>query len=501
MKKIILFFALLLSVGSVNAKEDKVACNVTFPDSKSENCTYDTSTDVFAWTQSYSNAMRIFKDVKGNIDLSTYKYLNVNPTNLSGSYRIIIYCDNNGSSNSFVETYSGAIKLDLTSITLTTTGHTYKNINNINIAGSGNSGNLTITEDDVYLSTDEYEAMTITTTLDKNSTATSPFEWKTDGTDDITVINDFDGSQSKGYYFGYNSNNNLEHGYFDLTGYDKVKATLSSFDSEKSAQMRLIAGAGTTNTINFESGTLVYEQALTTTKCATIRAAQGANNHQVMSTIKFTKEFDEISTTAFNIAASASSSVAYNRTFTVDQKSTVCLPFALTASEVTAAGKFYKLTSVVGGVLHFTEQSTTEAYVPYVFVPTATNPFASLTGKAIVATPATYATTIDGYTFQGTMAHQTLESGVYGYDSSTGDFSVTTSTAVTIDAFRAYIKSTTTGAHSLDCIFEEGGITGISEVKSMTEVNNGKYYNLNGQEVENPTKGLYIVNGKKVILK
>jgi hypothetical protein len=30
---------------------------------------------------------------------------------------------------------------------------------------------------------------------------------------------------------------------------------------------------------------------------------------------------------------------------------------------------------------------------------------------------------------------------------------------------------------------------------------NGKFYNLQGQEVKNPTKGIFIVNGKKVILK
>jgi flavodoxin len=40
--------------------------------------------------------------------------------------------------------------------------------------------------------------------------------------------------------------------------------------------------------------------------------------------------------------------------------------------------------------------------------------------------------------------------------------------------------------------------TGISSVHSNAE--SGVYYSLNGQQVENPTKGIYIKNGKKVIL-
>lgn len=44
--------------------------------------------------------------------------------------------------------------------------------------------------------------------------------------------------------------------------------------------------------------------------------------------------------------------------------------------------------------------------------------------------------------------------------------------------------------------------TGISAVENTkTEVKDNVYYNLNGQRVANPGKGLYIVNGKKVIMK
>lgn len=41
--------------------------------------------------------------------------------------------------------------------------------------------------------------------------------------------------------------------------------------------------------------------------------------------------------------------------------------------------------------------------------------------------------------------------------------------------------------------------TGINTVAAVK--NDGKYYNLRGQVVANPTKGLYIINGKKVVIK
>ena len=55
------------------------------------------------------------------------------------------------------------------------------------------------------------------------------------------------------------------------------------------------------------------------------------------------------------------------------------------------------------------------------------------------------------------------------------------------------------GAPALDIVF--GGTTGIESVKGAEFITNGEFYNLAGQRVAQPTKGLYIVNGKKVIIK
>ena len=49
--------------------------------------------------------------------------------------------------------------------------------------------------------------------------------------------------------------------------------------------------------------------------------------------------------------------------------------------------------------------------------------------------------------------------------------------------------------------FEPGETTSIADNNRVTITNNGDVYNLNGQRVAQPTKGLYIVNGKKVVIR
>ena len=65
-------------------------------------------------------------------------------------------------------------------------------------------------------------------------------------------------------------------------------------------------------------------------------------------------------------------------------------------------------------------------------------------------------------------------------------------------AFLADNRGATTSARALTLSFDDEA-TAISSIEAA-KADNG-YYNLSGQRVENPTKGLYIVNGKKVIIK
>lgn len=80
----------------------------------------------------------------------------------------------------------------------------------------------------------------------------------------------------------------------------------------------------------------------------------------------------------------------------------------------------------------------------------------------------------------------------------------------TLAANKAYLETnsdltpTDSGnAPALKLIFggEGEGTTGINTVSKNPVVEDGVYYNLQGVAVKNPSKGLYILNGKKVIVK
>ena len=69
---------------------------------------------------------------------------------------------------------------------------------------------------------------------------------------------------------------------------------------------------------------------------------------------------------------------------------------------------------------------------------------------------------------------------------------------------KAFLVLTSTEAQAKSFVleFEDGGTTGIETLEnSKRSTDDGVYYDLQGRRVENPTRGIYIVNGKKVVIK
>lgn len=69
----------------------------------------------------------------------------------------------------------------------------------------------------------------------------------------------------------------------------------------------------------------------------------------------------------------------------------------------------------------------------------------------------------------------------------------------TVPTYRAYLQTTAASPARLIIVFEDEA-TGISTVQSVGFMVDG-YYDLQGRRVAQPTKGLYIQNGKKVFIK
>ena len=80
---------------------------------------------------------------------------------------------------------------------------------------------------------------------------------------------------------------------------------------------------------------------------------------------------------------------------------------------------------------------------------------------------------------------------------------IVSGTPATVPVGKAYLALTNNpaGAPWLSIIGDEDDTTGIDVVRGRMEEVRGVFYDLSGRRVENPTKGLFIVNGKKVIIK
>ena len=70
----------------------------------------------------------------------------------------------------------------------------------------------------------------------------------------------------------------------------------------------------------------------------------------------------------------------------------------------------------------------------------------------------------------------------------------------TIGANKAYLTYTPSASAPAREFFGFSETTGIEMPKAEVVENDAEVYDLQGRRVQNPTKGLYIVNGKKVFI-
>ncbi len=70
----------------------------------------------------------------------------------------------------------------------------------------------------------------------------------------------------------------------------------------------------------------------------------------------------------------------------------------------------------------------------------------------------------------------------------------------TVATDKAYLQLSAQASSARVLVFPEDDDTGIDAIMNTSEKSNA-YYNLSGQRIANPTKGLYIVNGKKVVIR
>lgn len=252
------------------------------------------------------------------------------------------------------------------------------------------------------------------------------------------------------------------------------------------------------------------------------------NGNNIATTVEFnivvvnahTIILDETSTTAPEAANGVN--VKVNRTINANEWSTICLPFAMSEAQCKAAfGDDVQLANLTGW--QTTEWDTADK-------PTAI----SVTFANVSAIEANHpyiikvSSAITSFTVDGVDIDPENEPGITVGKMSKGTFGSFTGSYVpvlideeclflnsnkfwysvgktTMKGYRAYFyfqdvlaDYSASGAPAFSIIIG-GETTNIKDIKS--ELSDDFYYNLGGQRVEAPVKGLYIQNGKKIIVK
>ena len=182
-------------------------------------------------------------------------------------------------------------------------------------------------------------------------------------------------------------------------------------------------------------------------------------------------------------------------------KSTFSCSYPLNFDGITTV-KAYRITSASAGVLEFEQITGSIAAKTGLYIEGDANANYDVPTSASASAASTLLVAGNGGTVAGTdggnanyiLTNQTVKGSV--------PLKFYRANGQTVPAGKAYLQIPSAGARESYWFDDE--TTGIEAVDVNPEtVKEGarEYYNLNGQRVANPSKGLYIVNGKKVIIK
>jgi hypothetical protein len=198
--------------------------------------------------------------------------------------------------------------------------------------------------------------------------------------------------------------------------------------------------------------------------------------------------------------------VQTNRTLTGGIWNTMCLPFNVTKSQlesVLGANQDIQLRTYMGyadKVMTFKPATEVAAGTPFLIKLNTTVVNPAFTNVTIVNTPA-QSVTYDGVSFVGTYGPVDLQTdgSEMFITKSKNTLSVPAATSNRMYGMRAFIR--VTGSSGPARIVVGDDETTDLSTAIMAEEQDKKVYDLNGQQVMHPKRGLYIVNNKITFLK
>lgn len=195
--------------------------------------------------------------------------------------------------------------------------------------------------------------------------------------------------------------------------------------------------------------------------------------------------------------------VTLTRTLVAKKWNTFCVPFDTEIAGTALEGATVKAVGTIeGNVINLVVSTKIEAGVPYLVMPTTGNIENPTFKNVTISVTTPIEADNDEYKFVGTYSPKTIKEGEFGtiWGVTAEGKLAKINANTTMKGLRAYfVFPTNTSAAKLNF---DGETTGINNIETNATVN-GKVYNLNGQYVGNSLnglkKGIYVVNGKKVI--
>ena len=187
---------------------------------------------------------------------------------------------------------------------------------------------------------------------------------------------------------------------------------------------------------------------------------------------------------------------------------TIVLPFEATVKDLDDNGGA-KVLEYIGTIerdgnliLQFKPVETLAANTPYAVFANADIQIEFFENKTVVA-PTDLTVSDSEYAFVGTYtASEKGESPIVEGDliADVNEFTKANG-GNKIRAYRAYLKKVGTSSANVAFDFDGDLVDGIEAARLLDTLTQGDIYNLNGQKVTKPNKGVYIVNGKKTVIK
>lgn len=200
-------------------------------------------------------------------------------------------------------------------------------------------------------------------------------------------------------------------------------------------------------------------------------------------------------------ANNAISDVSLTRTLEANIWNTFCVPFGFKVENSALAGAKVKEFDKIDGTTMYMKDAT---YVlpgrPYLVMPAETDIVDPTFSAVAIYDEAATKVGDDTYALIGIYSPKTIsEDNIYGVKANGAI--AKGAKGSTIKGLRAYFIINSSSPAKIN--FGDDETTGIENIVTPTAINNQKVYNLNGQYVGNDLKampkGIYIVNGKKVI--